>query len=275
MFSRLVFLLISWVGVFVFAAEKSFDLAKLPASRVLTVTGHPNYAPFIWVSSKNGELTGLTVEMLQLALQSSGIQIKTIAFETWARAQKEVEEGRVDVLVPPYRNEDRLAYYSYLPKPMLEDVSVIFVQKGHAFKFEKLTDLEGKSGVAVIGDSLGNEFDRLDRDKLKINRLGTLRQCFLFLLKGRADFLAVGASAGRAVATRMNVLSQVEILKKPVVVTGVYVAISKKSQWNQPEFIADLAREFEKLRDSGKIPKLIEKYHASYVSEEFEPSKSK
>jgi polar amino acid transport system substrate-binding protein len=267
MLNRLVCLMIFWMGALVFAAEKNLDLGELPVSRVISVTGHPNYAPFIWKNSQNGELTGLSIEMLQMALQGSGIQIKTVAFKTWGRAQKEAEEGHIDILVPPYRNEERLSYYSYLPKPMLEDVSVLFVRKGHVFKFEKLTDLEGKTGVAVIGDSFGNEFDRFSRDRLKINHLATLRQCFSFLLKGRADFVVEGASAGRAVATRMNVLSQIEILKKPVVVTGVYVALSKKSPWNRPEFLAYLEREFQKLQASGKIPSLIEKYQAAYVSE--------
>lgn len=264
---RTLVFLIPWLAGLAMAFAQDLDFTHLPANRTLTVTGHPDYAPIVWRSTKTKQLEGVSVEMLIEALKGTGIQVKTIAVDTWGRAQREVEEGRIDVLLPPYKNRQRIKSLSFQLEPMLTDKSVLFVKKGHKFRFHELSDLKGKRGVAIISDSFGDEFDRFDREVLKMNRLPTTARCFTYILRGRGDFVVAGSSAGKAVLAKAKQQSQFEILDKPVVVTGMYAAISKKSAWDRPEFHAYLVQQFEKMQSQGLVPKLEEKYIARFGEE--------
>jgi polar amino acid transport system substrate-binding protein len=249
------------------AWSKDLDFSQLPAEKILKVTGHPDYAPVIWKSTETGELKGMAVEMLRQAFKDTGVQLKFVAIDTWGRAQKEVEDGRVDLLLPPYKNAERLKYYSYSEKPMLMDESVVFVKKGKRFSFEKLPDLLGKMGVAIISDSFGDEFDQFDREKLKMTRIPTTEQCFSLLMKGRAGFVVAGSSAGKAVAAKMKILKEVQILKKRIVVTGMYAAISKKSGWDRQQVHGFLDQQFSKMNDGKLVPRLESKYLQEFGKE--------
>jgi polar amino acid transport system substrate-binding protein len=140
------------------------------------------------------------------------------------------------------------------------DDTVVFVSKGKTFEFEKLSDLSGKSGVSIIHDSFGTEFDKFEKKGLQMTRLPKSEHCVNFLLKGRARYMVGGYSAVLAVAAKMGVLDKIEVLPHRIIVTGMYLPISRISPWNKPELLKYLDRKVLEYKKEGYIKKLEEKY---------------
>ena len=249
------------------AGLKEDALKHVPVSKLIKVTGHPDYPPVVWAAKGGEELHGVAVELMELAFSELGVKVKTFNSGTWGRAQEEVKEGRIDILLPPYQNAERLLVYEYFKNPILKDETVIFVKKGKAFSFKKFEDLVGKSGVTIIDDSFGNEFDKFMKEKLKIERLAKTEQCFEFLAKDRAQYMIAGLNAGLAVAKKNGVEKNFEILPKRVVMTGMFAPISKKSEWNHPAIHKFINTRIAAYAKSGLVKKLENKYWEAYAKE--------
>lgn len=258
------FLFFIFYSSWVFAGLKEEALKEVPESKLITVTGHPDYPPVVWVSSGK-KLQGVAVELVEMAFAELGVKVKAVNSQTWGRAQEEVKEGRVDVLLPPYKTEERVKIYHYYKAPILMDETVIFVKKGKKFSYKKHEDLIGKNGVAIIDDSFGAGFDKLIKKKLKIERLAKTEQCFEFLLKDRAEYMIAGVNAGTSVAKKVGIDREVEILPKRVVITGMYAPISLKSKWDKPAIHNFINSRIEAYTKNGITKKLEKKYWGIFI----------
>jgi polar amino acid transport system substrate-binding protein len=261
----LIFLITSQISFALTDAELKKTL--FPNNRTINLTGHPDYPPVVWQEKGSRKLVGIAVKLLERAFSEINVKLNVINTDTWGRAQVEVAEGKIDILMPPYLNDERLKVYSYPKEPFLMDDTVIFVKKGHRFKFDKLDDLIGKTGVAIIHDSFGSEFDTFEKKSLKVTRLPKSEHSISFLLKGRAKYMVGGYNAVLAVASKMGVLDQVEVLPHRIIVTGMYTPISRISAWNSPELLSYLDRKVLEYKKEGYIKKLEEKYLKIYKAE--------
>lgn len=216
----------------------------------VTATGHPDYSPVISYEKNSNTLTGSMVKRLEAALEKLGLKLKVVYVGSWARAQEEVRMGRIDILLPPYRTDERLSWMHFQERPVMMDETAVFVKKNKVLNFNQNDDLLKYKGVAIINDSFGDEFDEFDRKKLKLKRLASTEQCFRFLLKDRADYLIAGLHAGNRVLEKMQATKEFEVLPRRVIVTGMYAGISKKSKIfiNRPELIKNLEIELHRTK---------------------------
>lgn len=255
------FLIVFCLSTTAFAVgEKDLLNKKLPNNRVIKITGHPQYPPFVWKELLRDELTGITIEILKKAFAEINVKTEVIYIETWGRAQEEVKLGHIDILVPPYKNDERLHFFSFSKTPIFMDETVLFVRKGREFKFNQLSDLKKYRGVGIINDSFGSEFDNLDKSTLHITRLTSTDKCFKFLDIGRADYVIAGLYAGLSILRQLKKSETITYLPKRVIVTGMYAPLSLKSEWNTPEIRNYLDQKITEYEKSGVIKKLTEKY---------------
>lgn len=252
------------------AGLKESALKVLPAKKEITVTGHPDYAPIIWKSKKKNELHGLAVELVQMAFAELGVKVKTFNSETWGRALEEVKEGRVDMLLPPYLNKERLIVYDYYKKPILMDETAVFIKSDKKMKFNQFSDLKKYNGAAIIDDSFGSEFDLFSKTNLKIERLTTTQKCLEFLMSDRADYVIAGLNSGTAVMAKMGLTDKIKILPKRIVLTGLYAPFSKKSEWSKPEIQEFINQKIASYVQSGVAKKLEKKYWELFKTESSE-----
>lgn len=248
-------------------AEADLKKLTLPNNRVMTITGHPDYPPVIWFNKKTNQFQGVGVELIEIILKEVNIKPVFINVETWGRAQEEVKSGRIDMLLPPYKTNERLAFFNYAADAFLQDETVIFVKKGKEFKFDKLSDLLKYPGVAIINDSFGKEFDELDQKSKHITRLTTTEQCFRFVDIDRAHYVIAGLNSGLSVLMKSNWEDKYVYLPKRIIVTGLYAPISLKSPWNTPQVNAFLKRKFDEYNRSGLVKRLEKKYLAMLKKE--------
>ncbi|MBC7540937.1 MAG: transporter substrate-binding domain-containing protein [Bacteriovorax sp.] len=255
------------LGIFIFVSQAAFgiseaDLKKmpLPNNRIIKITGHPQYPPFVWKEKDKNELTGIAIEILKMAFAEINVKTEIIFVETWGRAQEEVKLGHIDILVPPYKNEERIQFYKFSNKPIFMDETVLFVKKGKKFKFTKLSDLKKYKGVAIINDSFGTEFDNFEKSDLNLTRLNETEQCIKFLEIGRADYVVAGLYSGLSIVHKLKLNDSISIFPKRIIITGMYAPISLKSQWNKPEIEAYLDSKIMEYENKGIIKKLEKKY---------------
>lgn len=242
------------------AAEVDLKQSLLPNKRVIRITGHPDYAPVVWAKNGSQKLEGIAVEMLESIFKEANIKAEFVYVETWARAQEEVKAGRIDMLIPPYKTDERVAFYNFSTAPFMKDETVIFVEKGKEFKFKTFDDLKNYPGVAIINDSFGDDFDNFSKTNPNLTRLSTTLQCFRFVEKDRARYIVAGLNSGMAVIAKLHWEDRFTVLSKRIVATDLYAPLSLKSPWNTPEVNAFLNKKFAAYNKSKKIKELEKKY---------------
>ena len=248
--------------VFGFTSVAETDLKKisLPNNRVINITGHPDYPPVIWFNKESKEFQGIAVEMMQMIFNEADIKVNFTNVESWARAQEEVKNGKLDMLIPPYKTKERLPYYNFATDPFIMDDTVVFVKKGKEFDFEKFEDLLKYPGTAIINDSFGSEFDNFEMTHKHLTRLSTTEQCFRFLDKDRARYIIAGINSGIAALASLHWDDRYVILPKSIIKTGLYAPISLKSHWNTPEVNIYLNEKISEYKRKGIVKKLEKKY---------------
>lgn len=267
----ILFLILSLSALNTHAVELDLKKIKLPNNRTIIVTGHPDYPPVIWASKDKRDLQGVSVELIRKIFQEVNVKVIFKNVETWGRAQEEVKKGRIDMLLPPYRTKERLAFYNYSANPFMMDETAVFVKKNQIFNFNKFEDLTHHKGTAIINDSFGSEFDKYDLNNTNITRLATTDQCFNFVNKDRARFVIAGASAGLATLAKLNLEDEFVMLPKKIISTGLYAPLSNKSLWNTPAVNAYLKKKFHQYNTDGTILRLEQKYIALIKHETINP----
>lgn len=239
----------------------------LPNNRTVTITGHPDYPPVMWVNKETGKFQGVAIELLEKMLSEVNIKPVFINVENWARAQEQVKNGQIDILLPPYKTEDRKKFFNFSTDAFMKDETVVFVKKGKEFKFESFDDLLKYPGVAIINDSFGEEFDNFEKKAKHIRRLPNTDQSFRFVDKDRARYIVAGINSGNAAIAKLNWEDRYVYLPKRIIVTGLYPALSKKSVWNFPEFNNYLNQKYKEYNKAG-IVKHLEKKYLTILKEE-------
>lgn len=238
------------------------------ADQTITVTGHPDYPPVIWKSKKTNRLMGISIELTEKIFKEIGIKTKFIPISTWARSLEEVKDGKIDILLPPYINEKRLKVYTFSDQPFLMDKSALFVRKGFKLDIKDFKELKKYKGVSLINDSFGDYFDNLDRKVLKVKRLVKTDQCLRFVLKNRADYLVAGYNAAKSVAAANNISDKFDVHPTPIIETGMYIGVSKKSHWNRTKILNHINNYLAREETKKMIQELEDKYFKLYQQDQ-------
>ncbi|SDS35202.1 amino acid ABC transporter substrate-binding protein, PAAT family [Halopseudomonas litoralis] len=227
----------------------------------IVVTGNAQYPPVLWVDPDDSKrLVGAAVELLENALEGSGIHVDVLNVGPWARAQEEVRSGRVDMLAGAFLTPGRLAEMDYVYPPYMEVPSVIFVKRGKAFPYSGWDDLRGKRGSSLVSNSFGAAFDTYAADHLDINTVPSIEQSFELLLRDRTDYVVYERHQGLALAAQMNILEQLDVLEGSLINEPLYYTVSHNSACNSPALRAALAQGMHRMVRQGEPRRLVEKY---------------
>jgi polar amino acid transport system substrate-binding protein len=185
----------------------------------------------------------------------------------WARAQEEVRSGRVDMLAGAFLTPARLGHMDYVYPPYAEVPSVIFVRRGQAFPYAGWDDLRGKTGSTLVNNSFGTAFDTYARDHLRIDTVSSVEQSFRKLLLGRADYVVYERFQGLAVADRMGIADQLDVLDGSLINEQLHYTISHRSACNSPALRSALAIGMQRLTSQGETRRVLEMYRARWAAQ--------
>ena len=244
-----------WVGACL--ALALVGMAQAQACTKLVATGNPEYPPYLWRDSASGtKLIGANAELMQLLAKEVGIPIEVRYVGTWARVQEEARQGRVDLLAGAFITQARQEYMDYVQPAFHVARSLVWKRPDNALKYQRWPDLQGKSGLTVINNSFGQEFDQYAKQSLKIDTVPSLEQALRMVERGRADYLVYEEAPAQAYIAKLGVTG-VEPESAAISNEGLYLTLSQKSPCNTPELRAKMTRAMEQFERQNVMRRLV------------------
>ncbi|WP_068456549.1 MULTISPECIES: ABC transporter substrate-binding protein [unclassified Oleiphilus] len=238
----------------------SLSLAETRECKTLRATGNPEYPPYLFRESEdNMKLVGANAEIMQLIAEKIGAEIDVSYTGPWSRAQKEVRDGRFDLLAGAFFTVPRAQYMDYVYPSFLTTKSVVWVNKEKPFDYKKREDLIGHTGATVIHNSFGEEFDEFAKASLDLNGVASLRQAFDMLVLGRVDYLLYENSPAQAYSRTWGVSDKVAVLGDGISAEGLYLTLSHSSSCNTGALRGKLTKALREIVESGQAEKALQK----------------
>jgi len=207
---------------------------------------------------RNGStIDGAGPALVKKIFDDLGVNVTFPYTGTWDEVQAKARSGDVDVLVAAYKTAEREGYMVY-SDPYTTDPVAIFVAKGKAFPFATWDVLAGKKGIAMVGDSYGQQFDDFAAARLQLTRVTTSAEAFDLVSRGQGDYLLYSLYAGDDYLKKTGTAAQFESLPTFVDEENFYITISKKSPF--VTYLTLINQEIAKYKANGAIPALIAQY---------------
>jgi polar amino acid transport system substrate-binding protein len=208
--------------------------------------------PSIWAQQEKGQLTGPLIDLITEIFSEIGISVTSTPLP-WARAIAQMESGKLDMIPVIFYTKKRAEFMDF-SVPFAEVPASVFVSAGNTFSYNSVSDLIGKKGLVMRGDSISPEFEAA-RDSLDVSEIAGYGQMIRMLADHRADY-AVAAQYGFMIqARKMKNDSKIEIIEKPVASRDLHFAFSKKSAYVQ--YLPVINEKLEKMKADGRLKKLV------------------
>jgi polar amino acid transport system substrate-binding protein len=230
-------------------------------AKQLVLCGHPDYPPVSW--AEGGRIVGLAPAVVKQIFNRLGYQIEAKAVGNWKRCLREVELGRVDLVVA-YRTTEREKVFDFSRESVIDDPMAIFVNRIRPFPFERWEDLFGKTAGLMLGDSVGDTFDQFLLEHLIIERVSEGSQNFGKLERGHIDFIPYGLHTGNLLVQRLGLQDKIVPLSNLITTNHYYLAISRKSELTQ--YLDLIDAELKRLHETGEVKRLTKHYIGVYSS---------
>lgn len=254
---KLGFIVFAALGLTCGAAFAADDCTKI------TATGHPAYPVIAF--KEGGNIDGAAPDLVSAIAKKLDVPLESKAMGSWEEAQAAARDGKTDLIVGIYYNDERAEYLDYVQPAFMYDDVAVFVAKGKEFSFKDKNDLIGKKGVTNKGESYGNAFDAFMKDKLDVARTNGVDEAFEDLLAGKADYLIAGYYPGLAEAAKAGLKDKVVPLDQALLSAEMFVAFSKKSPCRSlaPKFGQGIAE----LTTDGSFDKMLNEATAEWDAE--------
>ncbi len=237
------------------ACSSSSTPVQPAALESVKISGHPEWPPIMYRSG--AVIDGAGAALAGRIFADLDLRTTFPYSGTWDEVQAKARSGEVDVLVAAYKTTDRLTYMLY-SDPYTTDPVALFVAKGKPFPFDTWNVLVGKKGVAMIGDSYGQQFDDFAAASLQLIRATTAAQAFNLVATGQADYFIYSLYAGNDQLKKTGETSKFESLPKFVAEEPFYITISKKSPF--VIYLDQINKAIAKYKADGTVNALIAQY---------------
>lgn len=171
----------------------------------------PEIRPFIF-KNEAGVNSGLLIDTIQ-RLNNSGKFNITVQIMPWARALKEVKNGRFDALMPAVYTSERTKYLSFPQFPLINFYgSEIFKRSNDDFVFQKVSLIDkSKVIVKVRSTMLETKVEQEFTDALiKFVEVTSLEDAINMLIKKHADLLVADSIIANSTIKKMSLSQQLE-----------------------------------------------------------------
>lgn len=228
-------------------------LKQLQEPPTMIISGHPNYPPFMWQSE--GKIVGVGVDLAKYICKELGLKYEIRHSGPWERVQRMGHVGEIDLIVGIYSNDKRRSYLDY-SEPYLSDPTCIATLKPPPFNYTKVSDLIGKTGITMHGESFGKKIDAYMAKHLTIERANNGRAIIKNLIDGRADYILWGHYPLLIDTMRLKLEEKIQVVAPPVVIENMHLALSKKSQFKS--YLPHINQIIASLKKEGQLEKWLE-----------------
>lgn len=216
------------------------------------------------MQAADGTVVGIDIDINRAVLERLGCQA-TLRKLPWARALKELELGRLDILSGAFRRpeRERYAYFSGVFLPPSRNILFMHQQALERWPVQELLELqhtEFRLG-GQIDAAYGEQYQQLMADPLFAERavlLSNRSGLWQMIAKGRIDGLIADEYTG---VHELRQLALDHLIKPSAVVVSsaaAEVAFSKRSI--APDFVQAYAREMQVLMQDGTYQRVMQRY---------------
>lgn len=212
------------------------------------------WPPFTDINLVNG---GLATDLVSTALARAGY---TTAFEQvpWARALQGVGEGRYDVLVDAWFNNERTLIGEFSGEYLLNRVRFL-KRKDSSIEFNDLQALHPYPIAVVRGYAYSPAFDS-DPELQKVP-VHSFSMAVRMLAAGRVALTVEDEYAARYTLNNEvpRVRDSVEFLPKPLSENSLHILVSLKNP-NHAQIVASFDREIAAMKADGSYDRLFRQH---------------
>lgn len=212
---------------------------------------------------ENGEISGFSPDLIRAALKAMNCEARFVELP-WARALRELELGRLDILPGALRKPER-EKYAYFSRPVNRSPNILFVARPAASKFRlgTLADLSGtrfRLG-AQIGVAYGAEYDNLVKTPefaAQITQVTTRRNAWKMIELDRLDGIIADEITALLELKQLGLSDT--IVKTDIVVSAEPALLALSQASVTPEFVKELDRSLDAMMADGRYQKIRAQY---------------
>ena len=216
------------------------------------------------MQTADGAVVGISIEVNRAALARLGCQTKLRKLP-WARALKELELGRLDILPGAFRRPEREAYAHFSGPVLPPSRNILFMhtqalQRWPATRLLELQHSEFRLG-AQVNVAYGADYEQLMNDPafaarvvMVVNRGNLWRM----LGKGRIDGVIADEHSGAYEIQQLGLGEQIKATAVVVSSDSAEVAISKHS--TQADFVQAYSDALRELVVDGSYERIVQRY---------------
>lgn len=151
--------------------------------------------------------------------------------------------------------------------PMFEMLVVLFTAKGSGVTYKAESDLDGLRICAPLGHASasrqGQSAGYLSGVGARLQQPATAEECFMRLVSGQADAVAMNEFTGRVVLRDMRLKDAVELqLSRPLAIETLH-AVAHRNNPRADDLIAAFNDGLATMRESGEYLKVIDTHMSS------------
>lgn len=235
------------------------SLALLFAASSTAVAREVSMLTLNWAPHYGEDLPeqGLTTALVMAAFKAGGHDAG-IRFVPWSRALKEVEEGRADVVMGAYYNEERTTKYLYSDVIYYLNVGLIARPGLARTQYASLRELSGYRIGVSRGFANSEEFDAaqyLNKDVASTPLLNIRK-----LYRGRIDMAVMNFDLFRYEARKQgHCLDSISFVDPPLSTQGLYVMASRNIPDGE-KLMQDFNTGLAAIRDSGEFDRIVSRF---------------
>lgn len=210
------------------------------------------------------EVVGIDADLVREAMKRLGCDL-SLKKLPWARALRELRDGRVDMLSGAYRTPEREQYAHYSSVVGLVSPNILFIRQADEarFDFSGLKELleSGFRLGAQINVSYSDEYSALiqnpDYEK-NIEFLSSRESLWRMLARDRVDGVVASQLTGLYEIQELGLSDTISPSSLVVSNKPAFFVFSKASV--SPEFVADFDRALQSMLDDGTFASIVNRY---------------
>jgi len=241
-------------------------------AEMVLVTGS-NYAPF---TDRAWPGQGMVTEVVNAALEASPspVPYEIIWEDDWSQHLFPIlDDKQADMGFPWFRPDcasdpghERCENFHF-SEPLVDLVILLFTRLDDPIPFSGDADIEGRTLCRPAGyfthdlDGPGREW--LSRGLIKLEQPATPDDCFLLLMEGKVDAVAVNEFLGVQKMFEMGIEDRVGPLPRPLSVEGLHVVISKR-HWRGTTHLYRFNAGLAELKKSDRYNEIVSRHLALF-----------
>lgn len=214
--------------------------------------------------AEGDEVVGIDADLVREAMGRLGCSL-SLEKLPWARALKELRDGRVDMLSGAYRTPERERYLHYASVVGLVSPNILFIRRSDQARFDlnglrELLESDFKLG-AQINVSYSDEYSDLVQTpgyKESIHFISSRESLWKMLARDRVDGV---------IASRLTGLYEIQELELSGTITPSALVVSNKPAYFvfskasvSSEFVADFDLVLQSMLDDGTFAATVSRY---------------